>query len=177
MFKSNLTIKWDWDRVSVRGVKLLSGDYMYIPADWCRSSRYSFWKITKKKKIYFIKKPRHKYAKWLPSDLTPWTLTLDWGQKIRRRKSIRWTRTISVSSCFVSSSVDSNKNVPSKLGGDEGANEKSNLFSIFNRCFLCVKLFIWTFWDLNWNFQKTTEQLAELNSETDQHTNVIKYYK
>ena len=45
------------------------------------------------------------------------------------------------SSCLVLSSVDSNKNVPSKLGGDKGADEKSNLFSIFNRCFLFVKLF------------------------------------
>ena len=34
-------------------------------------------KNNNKKKIYFIKiNPQHKHAKWPPSDLTPWTLTL-----------------------------------------------------------------------------------------------------
>ena len=34
-----------------------------------------------KKKNYFIKiKPKH--AKWPPSDLTPWTLTLAWTDKL-----------------------------------------------------------------------------------------------
>jgi hypothetical protein len=38
---------------------------------------FSFWKIIT---IFFftswISNPRHKHAKWPPSDLTPWTLTL-----------------------------------------------------------------------------------------------------
>ena len=38
---------------------------------------FSFWKIITIF-FYFIKfKPRHKHAKWPPSDLTPWTLTLN----------------------------------------------------------------------------------------------------
>ena len=38
---------------------------------------FSFWKIITFF-FYFIKfKPRHKYAKWPPSDLTPCTLTLE----------------------------------------------------------------------------------------------------
>ena len=36
-----------------------------------------FLKHNNKFVFHFIKfKPRHKHAKWLPSDLTPWTLTL-----------------------------------------------------------------------------------------------------
>ena len=54
-------------------VKSLWGDCMFILADW-GSSRFvlfcSFWRF------FTIKKPRDKHAKWPPSDLTPWTLTL-----------------------------------------------------------------------------------------------------
>ena len=39
---------------------------------------FSFWKIITKKifLLHQIQTPRHKHAKWPPSDLTPWTLTL-----------------------------------------------------------------------------------------------------
>ena len=38
---------------------------------------FSFWKIITKNFFTSFSNPWHKHAKWPPSDLTPWTLTLD----------------------------------------------------------------------------------------------------
>ena len=84
-------------RVSVQGVESLWGDCRFIPADWgswqqicaillfLKTFHYKNDKKCKSISIFFLKnnniffyfiKFRHKHAKWLPSDLTPWTLTL-----------------------------------------------------------------------------------------------------